>query len=98
MGALLSELFQVLDTKEPDRSPRLDEDVARFPYVNGDLFQGALRIPAFDAAMRNTLLDACRFDWSHISPAIFGGPVPVGNESGRSAVPKVPTTQRRRTS
>ena len=71
-GALLSQLFQVLDTKEADRSPQLDEDLTRFPYVNGDLFRGALRIPAFDAAMRDTLLDACRFDWSHISPAIFG--------------------------
>ena len=72
LGALLSQLFQVLDTEEADRSPQLDEDLTRFPYVNGDLFRGALRIPAFDAGMRNTLLDACRFDWSHISPAIFG--------------------------
>ena len=72
LGALLSQLFQVLDTEEPDRSPQLDEDLARFPYVNGDLFRGGLRIPAFDAGMRNTLLDASRFDWSHISPAIFG--------------------------
>ena len=72
LGALLSQLFQVLDTEEADRSPQLDEDLTRFPYVNGDLFRGALRIPAFDAGMRNTLLDACLFDWSHISPAIFG--------------------------
>ena len=72
LGALLSQLFQVLDTEEADRSPQLDEDLTRFPYVNGDLFKGALRIAAFDAAMRDTLLDACRFNWSHISPAIFG--------------------------
>ena len=44
LGALLSQLFQVLDTEEADRSPRLDEDLTRFPYVNGDLFRGALRI------------------------------------------------------
>ena len=72
LGALLTQLFQVLDTEEPDRSPELDEDLTRFPYVNGDLFRGALRIPAFNAGMRDTLLDACRFNWSHISPAIFG--------------------------
>ena len=36
------------------------------------VFEGPLRIPAFDAAMREALLDACRFDWSNISPAIFG--------------------------
>ena len=40
--------------------------------MNGDLFDGPLRIPSFDASMRERLLDACRFDWSNISPAIFG--------------------------
>ena len=72
VGLWLSQLFQVLDTPEPDRQKTLDEDLARFPYVNGTLFEGALRIPAFDAAMRGALLDACSFDWSEISPAIFG--------------------------
>ena len=71
-GARLMELFQVLDTPEADRQKTRDEDLARFPHVNGDLFDGPLRIPAFDAAMREALLDACRFDWSNISPAIFG--------------------------
>ena len=72
LGARLAQLFQVLDTPEADRLTSLDEDLARFPYVNGALFEGSLRIPAFDAAMRTALLDACRFDWSIISPAIFG--------------------------
>ena len=72
LGARLAQLFQVLDTREDDRLTSLDEDLARFPYVNGALFEGPLRIPAFDAAMRTALLDACRFDWSNISPAIFG--------------------------
>ena len=72
LGLWLSQLFQVLDTPEAKRQRTLDEDLARFPYVNGELFDGPLRIPAFDAAMRGALLDACRFDWSEISPAIFG--------------------------
>ncbi len=72
LGLWLTQLFQVLNTPEARRQRTLDEDLARFPYVNGDLFRGALRIPAFDAAMRTALLDACRFDWSNISPAIFG--------------------------
>ena len=72
LGALLSQLFQVLDTPVEARSASLDEDLARFPYVNGDLFRGAVWIPSFTAAMRAQLLDACRFDWSGISPAIFG--------------------------
>ena len=71
-GARLIELFQVLDTPESERHVTRDEDLLRFPYVNGSLFDGALRIPAFNAAMRGKLLDACNFDWSNISPAIFG--------------------------
>ena len=72
LGPWLSRLFQVLDTPEDRRQRALDEDLARFPYVNGALFRGALRIPDFDAPMREALLDACRFDWTAISPAIFG--------------------------
>jgi len=72
LGLWLSRLFQVLDTPEDNRQRALDEDLARFPYVNGDLFRGPLRIPDFDASMRQALLDACRFDWTAISPAIFG--------------------------
>ena len=72
LGLWLSRLFQVLDTPEDKRQKALDEDLARFPYVNGDLFRGPLRIPDFDSSMRQALLDACRFDWTAISPAIFG--------------------------
>ena len=72
LGPWLAQLFQVLNTPEDQRSPTLDEDLARFPYVNGDLFREPLRIPSFDALMREALLDVCRFDWSNISPAIFG--------------------------
>ena len=72
LGSQLSQLFQVLNTPEDERLATLDEDLARFPYVDGALFDGALRIPAFNTAMRAALLDACHFDWSNISPAIFG--------------------------
>ena len=72
LGALLTELFQVLDTPENERITTRDEDLARFPFINGRLFEGSLRIPAFNAAMRDLVLEACNFDWSDISPAIFG--------------------------
>ncbi len=72
LGPWLAQLFEVLDTPEDERAATLDEDLARFPYVNGDLFEGHLRTFSFDTAMRGALLDACRFDWSNISPAIFG--------------------------
>ena len=72
LGPLLAQLFQVLNTPEGQRIATLDEDLARFPYVDGDLFADAIWIPAFDQEMRAQLLAACRFDWSSISPAIFG--------------------------
>ena len=72
LGPWLAQLFEVLDTPEEGRAATLDEDLARFPYVNGDLFKGHLRTFSFDSLMRGALLEACRFDWSNISPAIFG--------------------------
>ena len=72
LGPLLAQLFQVLDTPEGQRIATLDEDLARFPYIDGDLFADTIRIPAFTAEMRDQLLAACRFNWSSISPAIFG--------------------------
>ena len=72
LGPLLMQLFQVLNTPEGQRIATLDEDLARFPYVDGDLFAETIWIPAFNAQMRAQLLAACRFNWSSISPAIFG--------------------------
>ena len=72
LGGWLARLFQVLNTPVDQRQARLDEDLARFPYVNGDLFKAQLTIADFDADMRAALIDACRFDWAAVSPAIFG--------------------------
>lgn len=72
IGSLLAQLFEVLDTPEGQRQTTLDEDLARFPYVNGGLFSTTIRIPSFNAEMRQRLLDAGQFNWSGISPAIFG--------------------------
>ena len=72
LGPLLMRLFQVLDTPEGERGAALDEDLARFPHVDGDLFADRISIPDFTATMREQLLAACRFNWSSISPAIFG--------------------------
>ncbi len=72
IGPKLSLLFQTLDTPEDKRSKNLDEDITTFPYIDGELFDDATRIPSFDTKMREALIDAGRFDWSPISPAIFG--------------------------
>ena len=72
LGGWLARLFQVLNTPVDQRQAKIDEDLSRFPYVNGDLFAAKLNITDFDAAMREALIDVCRFDWAAISPAIFG--------------------------
>ena len=72
VGAWLDRLFQVLNTPEDTRNKNLDEDLNKFPYINGDLFAERLPTTDFTAAMRETLLEACRFNWSAVSPAIFG--------------------------
>ena len=72
IGLWLTRLFQVLNTPPHRRQRTLDEDLARFPLVDGELFAEQPLIPDFNRAMRAALLEACRFDWAAISPAIFG--------------------------
>ena len=72
VGAWLAQLFQTLDTPPAQRQKALDAQLAELPYVNGRLFAEPLPLAAFDATMRQLLLDACALDWSRISPAIFG--------------------------
>ncbi len=72
LGAQLNHLFEVLNTPPERRVRNLDEDLAEFPYINGELFADALHTAGFNRDMRNRILAACRFDWSRISPAIFG--------------------------
>jgi len=71
-GQWLAQLFQVLDTAPARRQKTLDAQLAEFPYVNGKLFAEPLPLAAFDAHMRELLLQASTLDWSRISPAIFG--------------------------
>ncbi|TLU81856.1 MAG: class I SAM-dependent DNA methyltransferase [Chlorobium sp.] len=71
-GRAIAEMFQLLDTSPEKRQRIVDGDLVHFPYVNGELFRETLRIPTFDRAMRELLLECCLFDWSKVSPAIFG--------------------------
>jgi hypothetical protein len=72
LGPMLAQLFEVLDTPPERRARTLDEDLAAFTYINGDLFANRLPMPSCNESVRNALLEACRFDWSIISPSIFG--------------------------
>lgn len=71
----LIELFEVLDTKPEDRDPYMDDDLAAFPYVNGGLFADEnIEIPRFTDEIVDLLIHNASegFDWSEISPTIFG--------------------------
>ena len=72
VGQWLSQLFEVLNIPKERRQKNLDEDLQKFPYINGDLFRERLQIPAFDRPMRMQLIEVCEFSWDTISPAIFG--------------------------
>ncbi len=71
----IKELFKILNTKEEERDPYLDEMLLSFPYVNGGLFvDEQIEIPNFTDKLRNLILKNASedFDWSEISPTIFG--------------------------
>ena len=74
LAGRLAKLFEVLNTPAEQLAKKtlLPEWFRQFRYVNGGLFADLLPAADFDAAMRQTLLDCCDFDWSAISPAIFG--------------------------
>jgi hypothetical protein len=68
----IASIFHVLNTPDERRLKNLDENLTQFPYVNGKLFEEPLQPVAFDKPMCEMLPEACAFDWSKISPAIFG--------------------------
>lgn len=72
LGSVIAHIFQILNTAPAARPKKLDEELAQFSFINGDLFEEALPIPSCDPAIRDALLEACVFDWAAISPAIFG--------------------------
>lgn len=65
-------LFTVLDTEQNRRKLSSDSPYVQFRYINGGLFHDSLRLPRLTSAFRAALIDACAFDWSIISPAVFG--------------------------
>lgn len=71
----LLRVFRVLNTPEDKRSKYLRPDLAAFPYTNGGLFAEEIDVPQFTDRIRATLLlhASMGFDWSQISPTIFGG-------------------------
>ena len=70
----LIKLFRILDQKPEERDPYEDEKLLAFPYVNGGMFAGDIEIPRINDEIRTLILQRASddFDWSLISPTIFG--------------------------
>ncbi len=72
LGSQLEHLFAVLDSPPERRQKNLPEHLADLPYVNGRLFEDRLAFADFNHDMRTELLRCTNFNWSRISPAVFG--------------------------
>ncbi|MFA6273466.1 MAG: DNA methyltransferase [Candidatus Paceibacterota bacterium] len=72
LGPKLAQIFQELNKPEKERQTNLDEDLVKFPYVNGGIFSKNIGIVSSDVATKLRLSKCCDFDWSAISAAIFG--------------------------
>lgn len=74
MRRALRDLFEVLKTPTEKRSKYLQTELEAFPYTNGGLFEEEIEIPQFTEELKQILLRnaSLDFDWSEISPTIFG--------------------------
>ncbi|CAB4774352.1 MAG: N-6 DNA methylase [Actinobacteria bacterium] len=72
LGAILQELFVTLNTARENRPSTLSDSMSGFPYINGGIFAEQLPNFNFNKSMRSALVAATQYDWSTISPAIFG--------------------------
>ena len=69
----LKDLFRVLDTKEEERDRNDEPELLAFPYVNGGLFADRnIIIPQIDEKTHELMTQTSDFNWSEISPTIFG--------------------------
>ena len=72
LGRYLAYLFRVLNQDRDSRSQTMDSKTRSFPYINGALFERPIEFPDFNTKMRELLIQAGEYDWSKVSPAIFG--------------------------
>lgn len=72
LSGRMIQLFDTLNLPLDERPPTISPELRDFPYINGGLFRETLRPATFDRSMYNLLIECCEFDWSEISPVIFG--------------------------
>lgn len=72
LGLHLGKIFDVLNTPNNRRQTTLDEQLKKFPYINGGIFAEQIRPISLDTSARLKLIICCKADWSEISASIFG--------------------------
>ncbi|KKP59912.1 MAG: hypothetical protein UR64_C0024G0004 [Candidatus Nomurabacteria bacterium GW2011_GWE1_35_16] len=72
LGIHLMQIFEILNTPDEKRQITLDEQLAKFPYINGGIFAERIASVSLDTTARLKLINCCSFDWSDISASIFG--------------------------
>ncbi len=72
LGIHLGQIFQILNTPPEKRQTSLDEQLQKFPYINGGIFAEQISFASLDVTAYLKLIKCCEFDWSNISASIFG--------------------------
>lgn len=71
LDVYFSTLFDVLNTKETDRT-KFASHLLEFPYVNGGLFENKIKLPTFTTNSRKLIIECGKLNWDSINPDIFG--------------------------
>ena len=72
LGSKLDELFTTLNKPLNERQSSIEPELAKFPYVDGQMFEQRVETAHFTSKMRDVLINAAKFNWSFVSPIIFG--------------------------
>lgn len=82
VAMLLDRLFRIMNVADPDRPKTTPAVDAKFPYVNGSLFEDTVEIPDFSRTARRLLLECGDLDWTTINPDIFGSMIQTIAQDG----------------
>lgn len=82
VAPFLDRLFGIMNTQESKRPKNTPAVEAKFPFVNGSLFETKVEIPGFNRTARRLLLECGQLDWTTINPDIFGSMIQTITEPG----------------
>ncbi len=82
VAPLLDRLFRIMNLEDKERPKNTTAVEAKFPYVNGSLFEDTVQIPQFNRTARRQMLECGDLDWTTINPDIFGSMIQTIVEPG----------------